>query len=368
LPKANGSRLSRSINHTGEYCMGNSMQYHLDAKENRVAMKKAYILKEIVVFLLISGVLLTGALHSDSFTGTTYDQAQFLPSAVEPRDNIYGAAVIDGRYIWLVGKNGKVVFSQDAGQTWLSQVSNCAQTLQDVGAWDSKRVVAVGNNGVVMVSADGGASWQPVDVPKSEVANKLLRVITFNGGRALACGVMGTVLETSDYGRSWQRITQEKDQGFNDIHFADDAVGVIVGEFGIIQTTTDAGKSWKIVPSPVEDSLMSVAFKDNTIAVAVGLNGNILRTGDGGRSWNKIGDGVTKEHLFKVIWDGNHWVITGNKGVILIGDSNAQTFQAKKLSKTELLWHTDIELLGDKYLIVGGSQGLYQNGTWSYLF
>ena len=105
----------------------------------------------------------------------------------------------------MAGSGGKVVRSDDGGQSWSIQETGATENLQAIDAWDPDRAVAVGNDGVVLVTADGGESWTRVDVPRSDIANKLIRVRCAADGEAWAVGVMGMILHSRDWGASWQR-------------------------------------------------------------------------------------------------------------------------------------------------------------------
>jgi len=322
---------------------------------------------EWLIFIVVSAALMMAAMNSDRFVPTSFGKESFKTSVVEPRDTMYGAAQVDNRFVWICGQNGKIVQSLDAGKIWKNLDSGVPQHLHDIAAWDEHRLVAVGNAGVVIVSKDGGVSWDRVEVPKSEVDNKLIRVRIFYGGNAWTCGIMGTALSTDDYGATWVRRIPEQDIAYNDIAFATQDIGVIVCEFGKIKRTEDGGDTWVQVKSPVESSLTGVCFNGGGIGIAVGLDGVILRTSDYGKTWAKVHD-VTSRHLWNVIYYRDKWISVGNKGIIVSAPDKGIDWSARQLSKTEMLWHTEIVPMSSKLIIVGGTQGFYKNGQWFYFF
>lgn len=330
-------------------------------------MKKITIV-EWLFFIVCAAALLMAAICSDRFVPTSFGKEHFKTSVVEPRETMYGAAQVADRFVWICGQNGKIVRSIDAGKTWKNLDAGVTQHLQDIAAWDEHRLVAVGNDGVVIISNDGGESWARVEVPKSKVDNKLIRVRTSYGGNAWICGILGTALSTDDYGATWVRRMPEQDIAYNDIAFATQNIGVIVCEFGEIKRTEDGGDTWAQVKSPVESSLEAICFNGGGIGIAVGLGGVILRTSDYGKTWAKAHDVTTSEHLWNVIYYRDKWIIVGNKGVIVSASSNGIDWNVQQLSKTDMLWHTEIVALSSKLIIVGGTQGVYENGQWSHLF
>jgi photosystem II stability/assembly factor-like uncharacterized protein len=322
---------------------------------------------DILIFLVVAAVLLTAARYSKSFVPTGFARSKFVSSVIEPRDSMYGITAAGEKGIWIVGNNGKIVRSNDGGMTWANQDSGTQEHLLGVAAWDENRAVAVGNGGVVVVTKDGGKTWKAPEVPRSEVANKLFKAKAHGNGTAWAVGVMSMVVSTEDWGDTWTRRIKEEDVAWNDIAFAGIEVGIVVGEFGRIKRTNDDGNTWEEIKSPVESSLMAVEARDRDNWVIVGLEGVILRSTDSGKSWVRVTEGGTKEHLFSIIRFEDGWVTVGDLGCYVSGNDNADQWEASSLSPTELLWHTDMAKLDSKLFIVGGTQGIYENGEWSIL-
>lgn len=308
-------------------------------------------------FIIVGGLLYAGLYIKPKAAGTGVE-----PPVIGNRDVFYGLATPTSSVIWAVGSYGKVVRSDDAGKTWVVQPVPGKVHLQGIAAWDDKRAVIVGNRGVVMVTQDGGKSWVEVAVPRSEVANKLLRVKIFADSGVWAVGEMGAVLHSKDFGSTWERVLPEEDVGYNDVCFVGQR-GWLVGEFGRLMGTDDGGKTWKRLTSPVETSLMSVAFKDERHGVVVGLDGAVIATRDGGKHWVEVPE-VTTEHLFSVIWDGAQWVAVGDKCVFLKGDPFGGVWKSSRLSKVDLSWHIQIIRMGDRFYAAGPTLGRLEGGKW----
>jgi len=284
------------------------------------------------------------------------------PSAREGRDRFYGIAVPEPKHIWLAGNNGKVVLSTDLGKTWLIQKTSTPLHLQDVAAWDVNKAVAVGNDGIVLVTEDGGAHWELAEAPKSEVFNKLIRVMAIAEGRAIAVGAMGAILISDDFGRHWRRLRAEEDVAWNDVGVNGDIFWV-VGEFGRLLKSMDDGVTWQEITSPVESSLTGIEFRDSLNGVVVGLEGVILTTSDGGESW-ELQEKITEEHLFDVAGSANGWLAVGNKNIALVSAGSTGVWQAKRLSGQDLAWHTEVTRVDKKFYITGASVGIYDRTQW----
>lgn len=309
--------------------------------------------------------------------------------AIELRDRFLGvtSAVDKPALLWMVGKEGKILRSEDAGKVWHVQVSGTRENLQSIAAWDSKRAVVVGNAGTVLTTADGGATWHSASVPKSEVDNKLLRVRIDPQGTAWAVGVMGAVLTSSDYGNSWERKVPEQDVAWNDIAFPKAGEVWIVGEFGhamhnaepgsrpvapkpaapvsspVIQVDNSSGPAekvfiapdgWVSVEMPTNRSLMTIQFKDAQHALIGGVEGTLLATANGGKNWNVV-PLATKEHVLDLTFSANQWIGVGGRGLLILGDTDAKSWRVGRVNAEDYAWHAAVISLQDKLLFAGAT-------------
>ncbi|MFY9327597.1 MAG: YCF48-related protein [Georgfuchsia sp.] len=307
-----------------------------------------------ILDLLISGlplVIVSGLLYAGLFIKPQPHGSAVAQPVFERGEGIYGLSAFAQRKVWAVGSNGKIAVTENGGESWQRQDSGIEVALQDISSWDEQRAVAVGNDGVVVVTSDAGRSWQTIEVPKSKIANKLLRVKAQAGGTAWAVGEAGMILRSTDYGKTWLRMGAEEDAGWNDVVATAGKVW-LVGEFGRIKVSDDDGVSWRVVTSSIKTSLMSVAFKDGNSGLAVGLGGVILATRDGGQKWVQQ-QSPTSDHLYSVLWDGTRWLATGASGTILVGDGDGRDWKATRLSPLDRNWYTSITRQGDKYFLSG---------------
>ena len=111
---------------------------------------------------------------------------------------------------------------------------------------------------------------------------------------------------------------------------------------------------------------MAIEFKDNLNGIAVGLDGLALKTQDAGDTWAVCTTG-TQEHIFGILWDKGKWVSVGTNGTIGFADSGGESWQFAKLSEIERAWHMTLVRVSSGYVIIGGTQGMWSDGNWSYL-
>jgi photosystem II stability/assembly factor-like uncharacterized protein len=298
-------------------------------------------------------LLIGGLLYAALFVKAETASVALAPQAIARGDFLYGMSVPAPGLVWAAGSDGKLLRSEDHGKSWSLQASPVTVNLQDIAAWDRNAAVAVGNDRTVVVTGDGGKSWRHVEVPRSAVANKLLRVRIAGDGSAWATGEMGALLVSRDRGATWARAAEEQDLAWNDVAVQGRRIW-LVGEFGRIQVSDDGGNNWREIASPVKSSLMAIRFRDDAHGVAVGVDGVVLRTSDGGAHWSEVPQ-VTHEHLFDVIWDGERWAAVGDKGVLLEGDVEADSWRASRVTPNDRSWHTKILRDGGSYLVAGSN-------------
>ena len=181
---------------------------------------------------------------------------------------------------WVVGNNGTLLYTDDAGVSWRPQPIPTTADLRTLATQDWGPVFVAGN-GVFLTSTDTGAHWTSVGDGTTNF-------------RSLAAAQEGTtVLAVSDGGALW---SFEDNQLINRGNFAgaraiavspDGAIAVMVGD-NMISRSTDAGHSWQPVALPESVRFDDVRIDDDGNAVAVGTGGALAHIG---------ASGVTMQHL-----------------------------------------------------------------------
>ena len=304
-------------------------------------------------------LIVSGLLYCAVFIKPTASGAAVVPPAMGRGDLIYGVAVPSAGTVWAVGTDGKVWKSADAAASWQLQRTPVQENLQDIAAWSSECAVAVGNGGVVIRTCDSGASWQEVKLPRSRIANKLIRVRSVGDAQAWTVGEAGAVFLSNDLGATWSRKLPEEDNAWNDISIVGSQL-TLVGEFGRIRQSTDGGTVWRDIASPVKTSLMAITFRDASQGVAVGLDGVMLATVDGGATWRVIPP-ATREHLFDVVWDGKRWVAVGDRGAVIHISGAGPDLHAAQAGDSDRAWHTRIAFEPHRYYLAGSNFRVLSN-------
>jgi len=321
-----------------------------------IGQKIAKLILSIMPWAIVGTLLWAGI-----FVKPTAVIEEVIPPEINVRDNIFGISKVSSDVYMAAGNYGKILISTDKGRNWKNQSAPTESHLQDITSWDENHSLAVGNDGVTLMTEDGGKTWVETESPKSETANKLLRVHSYPNGEAWAVGEMGMILQSTDYGKTWNQMREEEDVFMNDIVRVDDTTLFIAGEFGLIFKSTDNGKTWKDTQTDSPNSFTAVAFRNPQEGVVVGLGGAIVATQDEGETWTYIDpekSGMT-EHLMDVDWseETNQWVAVGNKGKWIKFSADMTQFDSSNMSDTDLTSHTELVIDGSNFLAVGQTVG-----------
>jgi photosystem II stability/assembly factor-like uncharacterized protein len=199
--------------------------------------------------------------------------------------------VTQATYLWTVGNDGVILYSNDDANSWTTQTSGVSTTLRSIAARTSVVVWAVGDSGVLLSTGNGGTTWTTIDLG---ITTNLYGVYfrTFDTGWVLGgASNVGFVSYTIDAGVTWTNVNPSSNI-LRDAFFLDFDIGIAVGNSGNIRRSINGGASWASVTSPTTNQLNSVSFTNantgSVIGIIVGNGGVMLRSTDNGASWSSI--------------------------------------------------------------------------------
>jgi len=221
---------------------------------------------------------------------------QWFPVDSGTTNNLNGAYLLDSGTGFVVGDEGTILKTTDAGATWAPLTSGRTTVLHDVYLFNPDEGVAVGEQGLILRTTDGGAAWHRV----ASGVQDSLRSISFSGVNGICGGGSDTILYSNDSGASWQ-ISQTGffGPGFQGAHMLGATTGFVVGQNaifqGLIGASTDGGASWAFQSfyfDSNEGGGTDAFFFDQNTGVVSGFvfdgRGAIARTTDGGTNWSTL--------------------------------------------------------------------------------
>ena len=205
---------------------------------------------------------------------------------------------------WAVGSLGTILYTPDAGKTWLIQQSNTDYELEGIFFVDENCGWIVGGKVRNMNRPDFAHYLRIMD---SDV------------------GAMGIIIHTEDGGRNWSVQFEGDGRWLYDVHFVDRSHGWAVGGYGIVLYTENGGETWLLQANTnTHKWFYGVHFVDRTHGWVVGKDEIILHTNNGGKSWI-LQEGIPPNRPFgwkcyyKDVYftDLNNGWIVGRNGTIL---------------------------------------------------
>jgi len=145
----------------------------------------------------------------------------------------------------------------------------------------------VGSDGFITKTTNAGLDWVQ---QSSGTTLTLTSVMSINQNTGWISGEGGLILKTTDGGQNWFELTSGTFELLTDLHFFDLNIGWVVGDGGTILKTTNGGSSWISQSSDSSFDLNSIDFVDSFVGYAVGfdneiLSAKVLKTTDGGVNW-----------------------------------------------------------------------------------
>ena len=275
-------------------------------------------MKRLVLMIIpafICGVMLTNcdsneeSEESDSpnvASMLTFDNWEISKSELGFEINIRGIHFVNAETGFIVGYNGEIYKTNNAGKTWQKQNSGTKSHLQSVFFLDENIGFAssgwgcfdVGCNGCVFLkTTNGGEKWTKEFVDDYwaiqnlhffDNQNGLAIFFTPQGSLAKPNTKYSYIAKTSNGGDSWDIIDLEIYYSTNKFYCFDNIV-YIVGANQKIFKSKDQGNSWETIHTPIETwySVRNIHFINENIGFIDGIS-NFYKTVDGGLNWEEV--------------------------------------------------------------------------------
>jgi photosystem II stability/assembly factor-like uncharacterized protein len=265
-------------------------------------MKK--ILSVVIVCILTNIVFAQAVWGPPSSFGTS----NYLPNTM---NDVYYTSSSD---VWVVGNQGIILKSVDAGQTWTEIPSGVLTNLFGINFSSATNGIIVGDLGTVLSTVDGGATWVSKNIQDVTLLfdAQILTPLDY-----IVVGQSGKIYKTTDGGDNWATIPSGYISSLNGIDFTSATHGLIVGDDGTILYTINGGSSWLPRLSGIFQKIYDIQYVSATEAWAVGQSGKIIVTTDGGATWAEQ-TSLTSADLFGLYMldNLNGWAV-GSSGTFL---------------------------------------------------
>ena len=215
---------------------------------------------------------------------TTNGGSVWQRQASGTKQELLAVFFVDENTGWCVGSAGEIIHTENGGKTWQRQESGTTWNLFDVHFTSKQRGWAVGMSGTILSTLDGGAHWHPAPISRSH-SFFLLDAVTFVtadrgwivGLDLRSLGMDGLILHTENGGKTWQRQESHTANFLDDVFFASEIRGWIVGKEGLVLHTKDGGQNWRPQRTDTRTDLKAIYVSNSDSGWVVGQNGTILR-------------------------------------------------------------------------------------------
>lgn len=303
-------------------------------------------------------LLKNGEILATSDAGETWTKKTAAPGS----KSVGGAA--DVADIWftsasegVISVGGQVFRTTDGASSWTPVADSGTAGLYVFDFTSATHGVAVGNASATMITADGGATWS---MHASLASSENLRALSCaNVNNCLAATADSQrILNSTDGGVTWTAVTAATAK-LSGVGLVNPNRGIAVGELGTIVSTDDTGATWSQINGGVagEYSRISAASPNN--AVITGKNGALARSTDGGRSWRPVNVSTSAEVLDAAFVGVARGYVLDSLGAVLRTDNAGSSWRFLDTGTTARA--KDLHVINDSTLLLVGPKGILRS-------
>ena len=315
--------------------------------------------------LFLFAGLLVAATAVAAPRGQVYDVLR-TPAAMSNRateSRLFGLARAGERVV-AVGERGRILYSDDQGDSWTQAEVPVSSTLLSVYFPTPQLGWAAGHDGVVLASRDGGETWtkeldgyEAVQIgleyyrklaeehPDSEDYALLLGEMEFaaeqgadrpffftyflNEQHGFVVGAYGMSLATFDGGESWQPVMElSQDYAFRHL-FDYERVGdtyYLTGEAGMVMYQEERKVLVKTIIPFYDGSFYTMISTAIGELIVAGMRGNAFRSADGGLTWQLLELPTEASVVGSTRLADGRIVLVTQAGQVLVGNTAGTDF------------------------------------------
>lgn len=237
------------------------------------------------------------------------------------RKRLSDVAFVTNDIGFVVGDDGKFLKTTNGGTTWTALSTGTTQDLFAVTfPVDANTGYIGGANGTLRKTTDGGQTWVAQNTVQGWVKEIVFPEDSSTGYASTVYGTLGYIYKTTDGGQNWTQVFFLYDAFLDSMSFVDNQLGYVANhdtytQHGIWQTA-DGGATWQLVTAGLTSVPVAVDFPDSQTGFAVGFSGALLSTTDGGAHWTEgtLGVSTRLEDVYFVTNSTGYLV--GDNGVI----------------------------------------------------
>lgn len=272
-----------------------------------------------------------------------------------------GAGVAD---IWftspsegVISVGGQVFRTTDGASSWTPVVDSGGPGLYVFDFVSATEGVAVGNGSATLITADGGATWSlHASLASSENLRSLSCASVTNCLAATADSQR--ILNSVDGGVTWTPVTASTAK-LAGVGLVTPTRGIAVGDTGTIVSTDDTGSTWTQINGGVAGEFSRISAASANNAVITGKNGALARSTDGGRSWRPVNVSTSAEVLDAAFVGASRGYVLDSLGAVLRTDNAGSSWRFLDTGTTTRA--KDLHVINDSTLLLVGPKGVLRS-------
>jgi len=331
-----------------------------DAAKSRVEVFCAFFQKSGLLLLLLLPQL-SRAQTIDPASTPLHQPATMTRLA---STGLFTSVALAGNRLIAAGERGRILWSDDNGQTWRQARTPTSVTLTNIRFVSPLEGWAIGQMGVILHSVDGGRDWTmqfdgvranqalvaaaqadssggggtALNEANLQAAQQfaaggpnvpLLALLPVAKGRVIVAGAYGMAFSTADSGGSWQPIFDgiPNPNGLNIYAIVQDGNALfLAGEQGILLRRGADGR-YTTLSTPFQGTFFGALVTPGKALLLFGLQGTVLRSADDGQTWHEVqsldGAGVDCGIVLK-----NRGILLGDEaGNLLLSQDDGVSFR-----------------------------------------
>jgi photosystem II stability/assembly factor-like uncharacterized protein len=226
---------------------------------------------------------------------------------------LYSIDIIDSLHIAAAGYSGKMVYSEDAGETWTQHCVLCPLYLEIecIKFINPDTGYVVGFDGGLAKTTDRGNSWIALtllDIGDYEIQFLPGINIGYSAGYSLKLYKAENNLDV------WNKMIIN--DNLSDVYFTNEQKGFVISQYGNLYRTTNNGLHWDAVQGVPGGSCITftdslTGFYGSYTASAYAAN-PIYKTTDGGENWDSTNINVITGPVAKIFFINSTtgWAVT----------------------------------------------------------
>lgn len=258
-----------------------------------------------------------------------FNEEEFRIELIEYKRTKFSDIAFIGQKGFIVGDNGIILKSYDAGNSWLIEKWGTF-SFNDIEMIDENTGFIAANNGYILKTADCGKSWQVIEV---ENITSNFNAMSFYKDNGIIVGDRSYIAITADKGKTWriQQLSEGKYKknflNFNNVQIVDDANSIIVADEGFYISSNTNFASWTAHKFK-DNNLYAVYFTNPNKGFLAGEKADIYFTTNGGEKWTV--KKLKGERINELSFNNNLLWAIGSNSFLMLSKDMGKTWQGLK--------------------------------------